>query len=295
MKLLEIPLNWHINKDEANEFLYSLLQKDLQNYFPITIEDFFQSPHKWILVDFLREIQFLASSSVFSFAVEIYFKDPSLIEMYNLAKNHTTYRDDTGFDTILASKTSDKKMAFIQTSLTVLNESISAILNNGYPFPKFIEKYPPAILLYFYEESTPIKYRGHIFVQETQLFTKKNDAMFFVSIYKSLLSNSQQARFADFVLEAVQKKARQTNKEYLWTLPLPSMMRKLKEQGFTQGAGFTVNDINPLFIYWKKLNADSTAVSKTNPFFNFFKKKTGGSKRSRRSVKKKMDKTRKTH
>lgn len=292
MKLLEIPLNWDINKDEANELLYSLLQKDLQNYFPNTIEEFFQSPHKWILVDFLREIQFLASSNDFSFAVEIFFKDPTLLEMYSLAKNHTTFRDNTGFDKIF--KSSEKSVAFIQNSLTVLNESITAILNNGYPFPKFIGKYPPSILLYFYEESTPIKYRGHIFVQESQLFTKKDDALFFISIYKTLLSNAQ-PRFADYVMEVVQKKAKQLNKEYIWTLPLPSMMKKLKEQGFTEGLGFTVHEINPLFIYWKKLNAEPIAVRKTNPFFNFFKIKTGGRKKSRRSGKKKMNKTRKTN
>jgi hypothetical protein len=276
MKKLEIPLDWAITQPDADKLLNELLQKDLRNYFPNTIEEFFKSPHEWILVDFLREIQFLASSSVFSQTVNKFFKDPSLKRMYSIAKQHTTYDDTNGLDSVLASKSLEHRMEFIHTSLLVLNESITATMNGGYPYPDFEGKYPPAILFYFYDESTPIKYRGHIFIQETRLFAKTS-ALFFVSIYKSVLTVGKQPGFADDVLTAVEKKATQMGKDYLWTIPFRSMMEKLKERGFTTDLTLNVNGIDPSMVFRKKLP-----------------KPTSGGKRTRKDVSKRKRKTRRS-
>lgn len=277
MKKTEFPLDWAITQPDADELLINLLQKDLRNYFPETIEYFFKSPHQWILVDFLREIQFLASSSVFSQTVNKFFGDTPLKTMYSIAKQHTTYDSNTGLDFVLSSKSSENKMEFIHTSLLVLNESITAMMNGGYPYPDFKGKYPPAILFYFYDESTPIKYRGHIFIQETQLFAKTS-ALFFVSIYKSILSVGKQSPgFADRVLEAVEKKATQLGKDYLWTIPFRSMMEKLKERGFTTDLTPNVNGIDPSMVFRKSLP-----------------KPTSGGKRTRKGVSKRKRKTRRS-
>lgn len=188
------------------------------------------------------------------FLVQAMAKEAKLLAVhYNGFKNsenfsHAEHYAEKGKGTILNTTTGKKeqKESIISSMRIIQLETIKA-LQNGSPIPSF-NRNPTTVFIYYWWNSSGIPvYSGHIFVQDHK-DTDDIEALFFVSINKSLLEAEKS--LSDRILDDVEEYARENGKKRIFTIPLDVMKSKLLDSR----RGFSISEKDPE-IYYKDLTS----------------------------------------
>lgn len=165
--------------------------------------------------------------------------------------SHAEHYAEKGKGTILNAtsnvdkvKTNEKKESIV-TSIQVIQQETNRVLQYGSPIPTFNTN-PTTVFIYYWWNSSGIPvYSGHIFVQDHK-DTDDTEALFFVSINKSLLEKEKS--LSDRILDDVEEYAKANGKKRILTIPLDVMKSKLLDSR----RGFSISEKDPE-VYYKDL------------------------------------------